>query len=132
MKYVFTAIFNPESGGYNVHFPDLPGCHTCGDTLRDALGMAEDALCLWLCHLERENRPVPAATAPDKIKAPDGDFITAVAADTDEYRRYLENKTVRKTLSIPMWLNQKAKDSNINLSKTLQNALKAELNLPKR
>jgi hypothetical protein len=102
---------------------------TCGDTLQDALGMAEDALCLWLYHLEQENRTIPTTTAPDKIETTGEDFVSVVAVDTDNYRRYYENKTVRKTRTIPMWLNQKAKDSNIDFSQTLQKALKEALKI---
>jgi predicted RNase H-like HicB family nuclease len=129
MKYVYTAIFNPEGEAYNVHFPDLPGCHTCGDSLGDAIEMAQDALCLWLYHQEQEGRVIPDATNPQKIKTNGGDFATAISVDTDDYRRFYESKLIKKTLNIPSWLNAKAEAANVNFSQVLQKALKSELNL---
>lgn len=59
-KYVYPAIFTSEpDGGYSVYFPDLEGCYTCGDTLADALFMAEDALALILYGYEKDQRPIP-------------------------------------------------------------------------
>ncbi|MCL2140591.1 MAG: type II toxin-antitoxin system HicB family antitoxin [Dehalococcoidia bacterium] len=134
MKYVFTALFVPEPSETNkkllsVYFPDLPGCHTCGDDLGDALYMAKDALSMWLYMMERENKPIPAATPPKDIKINGDEFITAIAADTDDYRRFRENKATKKSLTIPTWLNEQAEAANINFSQTLQKALKEELQL---
>ena len=52
MKYYFPAIFSEENGGYNVVFPDIEGCLTCGNDLKDALDMAEDVLACSLCDME--------------------------------------------------------------------------------
>ena len=129
MKYVYVAVFNLEDDGYTVYFPDLPGCHTCGGNLSDAINMAQDVLCLWLYHHEQESKSIPPATHPNKIQTGDGDFTTAISVDTDDYRRFYENKLVKKNLNIPSWLNAKAEAANINFSKVLQKALKAELKL---
>jgi len=132
MKYVYTAIFSLEPGTkdtYNVSFPDLPGCNTFGVGLNDAISMAEDALCLWLYSKETDKETIPAAAPPNKIKASGDDFTTAISTDTDTYRRYYENKAVKKTLTIPSWLNQRAEDANINFSQLLQQALKTELHI---
>jgi len=129
MKYVYTAIFNPEDGGYNVHFPDLPNCYTCGDSLEDAIDMAKDVLCLTLYHHEQEDRAIPAATYPGKFQTDGEDFATAISVDTDDYRRFYETKLVKKNLNIPSWLNAKAEAANVNFSQVLQRALKAELKL---
>jgi predicted RNase H-like HicB family nuclease len=130
MKYIYTAIFSPEGESYNVHFPDLPGCVTCGDSLGEAIDMAQDVLCLWLYHREQDGKTIPAATRSNKIKTDDDDFITAISVNTDDYRRFYENKLVKKTLNIPSWLNAKAEAANINFSKTLQQALKDVLQMP--
>jgi predicted RNase H-like HicB family nuclease len=129
MKYVYAAVFNPEGNAYNVYFPDLPGCCTCGDNLEDAVDMVQDALCMWLYHLEEEKRPVPVASHPKNIEASGEDFVMAISVDTDDYRRFYENKLVKKNLNIPSWLNAKAEAANVNFSQVLQRALKAELNL---
>ena len=132
MKYVYTAVFNPEPGTtetYNVSFPDLPGCRTFGENLEDAIEMAEDALCLWLYSMEEERGVIPPATPPAKMKVSGDDFITAISVDTDDYKRFYENKLVKKTLNIPMWLNERATRANVNFSQLLQKALKDELNI---
>ena len=129
MRYVYTAVFSPEDGGFNVSFPDLPGCYTCGDDMPDAVEMAQDVLCLCLYNMEQEKKPIPAATAPKNVKAKGDEFASVIAVDTETYRRFHENKSVKKTLTIPMWLNEQAEQANINFSQTLQKAIKQELNI---
>ena len=132
MKYVYTAVFNLEHGTvetYNVTFPDLPGCHTFGESLNDAIEMAQDALCLWLYHMEQGKEEIPAATPPAKVKVTGEDFVTAVSVDTEYYHRFYSNKLVKKTLNIPMWLNDEAVRADVNFSGILQDALKAHLQI---
>lgn len=66
-KYVFPAVFELEDGLYNVLFPDLPGCYTCGNDLADALYMAEDALAGWLSHAEEKGESIPRPSALNGI-----------------------------------------------------------------
>jgi len=133
MKYAYTAIFAPEkNGAFSVYFPDLPGCYTSGDDMPDAVTMAQDALCLWLYDMEQDKKPIPPATPPGDIKAKSKEFASVVAVDTETYRRFYENKSVKKTLTVPMWLNEEAERANINFSQTLQAALKQELHMTDR
>ena len=84
-KYVYPAIFTLEQdGGYSVCFPDLEGCYTCGDTLADALFMAEDALALILYGYERDQRTIPLPSKMSKIKVTADSFLSMVACDTME------------------------------------------------
>jgi len=132
MKHIYTALFSREPGTeetYNVVFPDLPGCNTFGESLDDAVSMAKDALCLWLYDKEESGATIPSATPPSKLKTKGDDFTTLIAVDTNDYRRYYNNKLVKKTLNIPMWLNQRAESANINFSQTLQKAIKEELRI---
>ena len=130
MKYTYTAIFTPESNGmYSVHFPDLQGCDTSGDDISDAIKMAQDVLCLTLFDLEQDKKTIPKASKPNDIKIAGEQFTSVVAVDTETYRRFSENKFVKKTLSIPMWLNERAENANINLSGILQDALKSHLQI---
>lgn len=130
MKYAYTAIITPdESGSLIVEFPDLPGCHTFGNDLSEAIYMAQDVLCLWLYDLEQDNKPIPLPSKPQDIKTVGDAFVSIITVDTETYRRYYENKSVKKTLTIPMWLNERAERVNINFSQTLQKALKNELKI---
>lgn len=128
-KYVYPAIFEPEDGLYNVSFPDLPECYTCGDTLADAMFMAEDALSGYLARCEEKNRSIPAASALNCVAPAQGSVVSLVLADTEAFRRRTSEKAVKKTLSIPSWLNEAAEARHINFSAVLQQALINQLQL---
>ena len=128
--YVFPAVFTAvEDGKYEVDFPDLEGCYTFGDDLSDALKMAEDVLALTLYEYEAENRSIPEPSSREKISLGENKFINYVAADTLEYRKRFNNKAVKKTLTIPEWLNEAAVEAGVNFSQALQEALTQKLSL---
>jgi len=129
-KYVYPAIFTQEkNGAYSVEFPDIENCFTGGDDMADALEMAEDVLCLTLYDMEQDGRVIPLPSDYKTIKVDNKDIITLIVCDTDFYRRFYENKSVKKTLTIPMWLNERAEVENINFSRVLQDALKDILHI---
>ena len=127
-KYAYPAIFIPEEdGSYSINFPDLEGCFTCGDTLEDGLEMARDALALVLYGYEKEGREIPK---PSELSAFDlelGAFVNYVVCDTMVYRKMHSNKAVKKTLTIPEWLNEAAMALELNFSQILQEALLLKL-----
>jgi predicted RNase H-like HicB family nuclease len=130
MKYVYPAIFTPEDGTMLVSVPDLPGLHTFGKDLADAIYMAQDAIEMWLWDAENKGEPIPKASSTADVARflESGEQIVSfVVADTDEYRRQTETRAVKKTLSIPAWLNDKAKKANAPFSQILQEGLKAYL-----
>ena len=129
MKYVYPAIFTEENGAYSVLFPDLEGCYTCGDDLKDAFEMAEDVLAFTLYHYESKGLSIPAPSALGSIKTHENEFVSFVLADTLEYQKIHNSKAVKKTLTIPEWLNELAVENNINFSQVLQNALKEQLHV---
>lgn len=129
-KYIYPAVFIPEKeGGYSVIFPDLEGCFTCGDDLDEALTMAKDALSLMLVDLEDEKEDIPTASGINSLKMKKNEFASLISTDTMIYRQTLNNAAVKKTLSIPAWLNKAAIAAGINFSQVLQDALRAQLNL---
>ncbi|HUM83116.1 MAG TPA: type II toxin-antitoxin system HicB family antitoxin [Lachnospiraceae bacterium] len=129
-KYVYPAIFTPEENEvYSIRFPDVEGCYTCGDNLADGIEMAEDALALVIYGLEKDGKQIPEATPLDDIHLNKGEFISYIACDTMEYRKMYNNKAIKKTLTIPEWLNEAAAAKNINFSQVLQDALKEKLNV---
>jgi predicted RNase H-like HicB family nuclease len=130
MKYVYPAIFTPElEGGFSVFFPDIKQGATQGETVAECIDMAEDFLCLALYRMEEEQRVIPQASNIKQVEISTDDIITLISVDTETYRRFYENKLVKKTLNIPSWLNKRAEAANINFSQTLQKALKEELSL---
>jgi predicted RNase H-like HicB family nuclease len=129
-KYVYPAIFTQENdGGYSVLFPDIESCYTSGDNMADALDMAEDVLCLTLYDMEKDRRAIPTPTNIKDIVTGKADVVSLVGCDTEFYCRFYENKSVKKTLTIPMWLNERAERAHINFSGALQEALKIQLHI---
>lgn len=126
MKLVYPACFYiEEDGGYSVEVPDLKGCITQGNTLEEAIQMAEDAALGWLltCIEDGEELPKPSNIKNVKLAEQDG-FISLLLLDLTTYsQKYSARKSVKKTLTIPMWLNERAEKCGINFSKTLQDAL---------
>lgn len=126
-KIIYPAVFHLEEEGYSVDFPDLLGCVTEGDSLEEALEMAQDALGLYLYTLEQDNKPLPVSTNPADVATEGKDFVTLVEWDRIAYLKKIDNKAVKKTLTIPSWLNHLAEEKNINFSQVLQEALKEQL-----
>lgn len=128
MKKVFyPAIFHAaEEGGYWVTFPDIPECITEGDDMEEAYQMAVDALGLALTERMKEGEKLPEVSKVEDIKE-DGKIVI-VQFDLYEYNKKHNSKAVKKTLSIPAWLNEEAIALNINFSQVLQDALMEKVN----
>lgn len=127
-RLFYPAVFHKaEEGGFWVSFPDIPECMTQGDDMQDAYEMAVDALGLSLSTMEDAGEVIPEASPLDRVDAEDGTLII-VEFDMAEYRRRHSSKAVKKTLTIPEWLNEAAVRENINFSQVLQEALMKKLN----
>ena len=127
-KFVYPAIFEAEDGGgYSVSFPDLPGCFTEGDTLEGALEMAKDAIGIYLAELESDGKEYPVASNPAALNVKGKSFIAMVDMDLLAYKQKHDNRAVKKTLSIPRWLNTLAEREGVNFSNILQAALRERL-----
>lgn len=126
-RLFYPAIFHEaEEGGFWVTFPDIPECMTQGDDMQQAYEMAVDALGLSLTTMEEAGEEIPKASTLDKVDPEDGVLII-VEFDMVEYRRRNSSRAVKKTLSIPEWLNEAAMRENINFSQLLQEALMVKL-----
>lgn len=126
-KYAYPAVFEKDGDAFSVYFPDIEGCYTQGDNTVEALEMAKDALCLMLYDMEEKGTAIPSPSDICSIAAPSDGFVSLVVCDTLEYRRFFDNKAVKKTLTIPSWLNTMAEKKGVNFSQVLQDALKAQL-----
>lgn len=126
-KYIYPAVFTKEEKRYSVIFPDLESCYTSGENLQNAIEMAKDVLCLMLYDLEENKKSIPEATEINILTTGDNSFSSLIDCDTMEYRRFYDNKAVKKTLTIPSWLNAMAERAHINFSAVLQKALKDQL-----
>ncbi|MEW6622652.1 MAG: type II toxin-antitoxin system HicB family antitoxin [Bacillota bacterium] len=128
-KYIYPAIFEYDEDGINITFPDLPGCITCGDNDEEALYMAKDALGGFLYAMEEENDFIPDPTPLKEIRTNEKQKAVLIEIWMPTVRKAVENKSVKKTLTIPQWLNRMAMEEDINFSFILQEALKKELRL---
>lgn len=127
MLLVYPAVIHNDTDGMWVEFPDLEGCQSQGDTPQEILQNAAEALeCYALGYLE-EGRTLPKASDPAQIVLEDkNSYVSLVQADVNLAKN---TKSVKKTLTIPKWLNDTAVASKINFSKVLQAALMKELGL---
>ncbi|MBR5669209.1 MAG: type II toxin-antitoxin system HicB family antitoxin [Spirochaetales bacterium] len=128
MRYVYPAVFeHAKEGGFVVSVPDVEGCFSEGESLVEAMFMIQDALAMMLVYHEDHDNCIPEPTPIEKVNAPENCVVSLVLADTDQWRRTYDNKAVKKTLSIPSWLNIKATKAGVNFSQVLQDALIAKL-----
>lgn len=124
MKLVYPAIFEVgDDHGYAVEFPDLPGCVTCGDDLADAIYMATDAASGWILTSLEDGEEVPKASGIADIKAPEDGFVSLIVLDMDSYAEKYGKKAVKKTLTIPAWMDTYVVEHKISCSEVLQKAL---------
>lgn len=128
VNHYYPAIFTTENKGFSVRFPDLPGCYTEGDTLDEAYKMAASAIGLYL-QTQNGEFIFPQITPPHDVKLDNDEFLVLVEFNPIEYLKSTSDKAVKKTLTIPSWLNKLAEQNNINFSSVLQKALKEHLNI---
>ena len=129
MKLVYPALFVKEADGkYSVSFPDVPEALTCGDNLEDAIEMAEECLGMCLEGRKEDGKDIPKADF-ENIKTQSGEMIVGIEFDSIEFNKKYNNKSIRKNVTIPAWLNEMAEKKNVNFSQVLQNALMKELNI---
>ena len=124
--YYYPAIFTTEDVGFSVRFPDLPGCFTEGDTIEEAYKMSTLAIGLYADNNDGEF-VFPEASAPNSIVLEKDEFLMLIEFNLIEYLKNTSDKAVKKTLTIPSWLNNLAEQNNVNFSNVLQNALIEQL-----
>jgi len=127
MTKVYPVILTPAEGGYAVFVTDLE-INTQGDDIAEAIFMARDAIGLWGICQQDAGRVIPE---PSKSEPPHkkGELVSWVDIDFDEYRRKHDNRTVRRNIALPAWLDEAAREADINVSGFIQSALKEHLNI---
>ena len=130
LKITYPALFHEEDGKYWVEFPDLEGCLTNGDTVEESYKNAKEALGFYLdqegdVYKRIINKP---SEVKDIVNANPGTLVMLVEYDSLEYAKKYKTKSIKKTLSIPEWLNDLAVKQNVNFSNVLQDALIKKLN----
>lgn len=129
-EYIFPGYFTKHADDdFEVSFYDFDYIVTCGETLEESFSMAEDALKLALFDLYSDNEDIPEPTTFSNVNLADNQIPFIVKVNLKEVIKQYDNKAIKKTLTIPSWLNTEAERNNINFSQVLQEALKQKLNL---
>ncbi|MDE7313467.1 MAG: type II toxin-antitoxin system HicB family antitoxin [Eubacterium sp.] len=122
--YVYPAIFHPnEDGSFTINYPDLPGCISEGKSLGNAMYMAQSALTQWLEYLTDKKQEIPPASNLKDFDTAPGEFVNFIRAEMKDGR------AVKRTVSIPKWMDDKVTESGLSLSRVLQDALKERLHV---
>lgn len=126
-KLFYPAIFHiADEGGFWVSFPDIPECLTEGDNIEQAYEMAVDALGLCITDRMNSKEVLPSPSSPENLTVDDG-FLMVIEFDLLSYKKRTNSKAVKKTLTIPEWLNEEATALGVNFSQVLQEALIAKI-----
>ena len=123
MLFVYPAIFHKEEDSYWVEFPDLEGCHTYGTSIIETMEAAQEALSGYLLTLLDQGESIVAPSDISSYNPSDG-FSSLVSCDINQYK---DTKAVKKTLTIPSWLNDRAISMGLNFSQILQEALLSKI-----
>ena len=122
MDYIYPAVFQANNdGSYTITYPDLPGCISEGKSLASAMAMAQSALKQWIGYLNDGNQEIPQASDMKSIKTESNEFVNLICADMKDKR------AVKRTVSIPKWMDDRVSESGLSLSRVLQDALSQKL-----
>ena len=140
MKVTYPVIFTDVDTNILIEVPDLGILTESNEegkpkgSMADAITMARDAIGISCIEAEDNGKVVLHPSKMTDIDVSKGTFnedgtsiVSLVDADLATYRRMLDNKTVRRNVTLPNWLNQEAEKSHINVSKVLQEAFMARL-----
>lgn len=125
--YAYPAFFYYDDDGISIEFPDLPGCLPCASSSEEAFRNAKEALGLHLYGMEQDGDVIPSPTPVKDLCPDDGGVITMVDVFMPSVRDRINNRVVKKTLTIPAWLNREAEAAHVNFSQVLQDGLKTYL-----
>lgn len=132
MKRAYPTFITQHGTDYLVYVPDMD-IYTEGYSVTDAMEMARDAIGLKGIDLEDDKKTIPEASSyQDAIKKAKEDtedldhtqgLLTMVDVDFSGYRKKMDNKMVRRNVTLPNWLDMEAKRAHLNVSRILQEAL---------
>ncbi len=124
-RYSFIAILDYANDGISIEFPDLPGCFSCADKddTEQALHNAKEALGLHLWGMEQDQEEIPSPTPIVNLHYKSNQVPAVVEVFMPPVRERINNRFVKKTLSLPAWLAAQADEDGVNCSKLFQQAL---------
>jgi predicted RNase H-like HicB family nuclease len=126
---VYPAIFEHGEDGITITFPDLPGAISCAGTEEEALFMARDALGAWVVANEDIGNAIPEPSQVAGVTCASGQSICLVEAWLPIFREEQRAGSVKKNVTVPIWLNALAEKAGLNFSQILQAGLKHTLGI---
>ena len=130
--YIFPCIFiYKESGGIGIYFPDIDGCVSSGENEQEACHNAKEALSLHLYGMEQDNDEIPEPRSIRDIKLAEDESPVLIEVYMPPFRAKQDGKFMKKTLTIPHWLNVEAERVGVNFSQILQAGIKEHLGIVK-
>ncbi|MCR5203955.1 MAG: type II toxin-antitoxin system HicB family antitoxin [Lachnospiraceae bacterium] len=127
-NYTYPAIFDyNEDGVINISFPDFPEAFTCAYTDKEAVNESQDVLALTIKDYEDSGKSVPEINTV--VELGQNQKLVYINVWMPFHRSKIKEVYVKKTLTIPEWLNILATQNNINFSAVLVKGLKDSLNI---
>ena len=126
---IYPAVFAEEDDGIVITFPDLPGCISESDSVEEGVLRAKDALGSWLVANEDLGNPPPKPSAPDNVSLNEKESLFMVDVWLPIYRDEKRAGSVKKSVTVPVWLNTLAERADLNFSQILQAGLKDALSI---
>lgn len=126
-RYAYLAVLTFDDDGISIEFPDLPGCLPCADTEEEALRNAQEALGLHLYGMEQDGESIPEPSSIHSLALASNQAATLISVYMPLVRSQVKTVLVKKTLTIPAWINALAEEQHINFSQVLQDALKERI-----
>lgn len=126
-RYFYPAILHYQKNHILLTFPDFPECTVRAKSEEEALQEGKEVLALHLYTCEQEGINIPEPTKVNQLKVGSGEVIILVEIWMPPFRHTLAQRAVKKTLTIPKWLNDLAEEKGVNFSQVLQLALKKHL-----
>ena len=129
ISYVYPAIFFYDDEGIAIEFPDFPGALSCAETTDEAVKNAQECLALHLYGMEQDGDEIPKSTDISKIKLEQGSVLVLVEAFMPSIRDREKKRYVKKTVSIPQWIDAEGQRAHVNFSQILQQGIIDKLDL---
>ncbi|KXT74356.1 Phage-related protein [Streptococcus sp. DD10] len=123
-KFLYPCVITEDDGVFYVNFPDFEACFTDGDTLDEALYNAKEVLTAVLLDMAEHGEAFPKVGKPTPEN---GGMVVYVDVVKSYVLAKASNQSVKKTLTVPKWLNDMATEKGLNFSQLLQKAIREEL-----
>ncbi len=131
-NYIYPVVLQKEGGGYLITFPDFPGQMTEAETEEEAIIAAQEVLALNISENEDLGQENPKPVKQEDIELGKGQKLVYVHVWMPYFRQVQKVVYVKKTLTIPKWIDEMAKAKNVNFSSVLVKGLKKELGIADR